>query len=437
MYLRKLKINLYLSIFSVIFASHYSLATEKIDEIDGDNFVIMDKPKEINQNIAVPAELTNEQLQKLRTEGALSIDHLHLRVMQWMEPTPTVTGKICSWIGWLNPLAKTEELHAQKVEAFTPSDFHPSQFMAIYQLSNGEVLNILGEDQRLTHTATKDSRENILNRSNEKAKEPEYDDLETGEADTTDAYAVTFYHIRLSPEALRELEETTTRVTSQLATYLSPVDPQNGEACTSIISQSSHSALREGLLDAGQYIFSFGMRPIILANVPHAATIHPVLESIAVSLGYPTLTHLAVDFTRNGGRLSSPLLNREEEKEKKSDATAIAVRHDLHAVSRALGYAVSFIPYGSAIRSLGTMYVNRQGYPTITHWVMNHKELTDAQVAEIYNSQTKLAEEAVALGVKTFIPYGSILVAVSHTAAYILFGESSFTAVAIKSMAGK
>ena len=410
--------------FSLLFSSILlgnSFATQQ----PKDDLALVPGTQAVYKKVFVPKELTHQQIQELK-KGELVIKTTHLAAEDMKILTQKMPG---NWRILTNTFSTSK---ATLVHKYTQGN-DPSTFTAVYRFPKWFDFTVIGYDEKM-------------------AGVPFVKDIDADAAEM-DKNALVPYnynppaatHMKLLPEELMLLGQHLIVNNIIEVTVL----PQE-------IKEPGTSGFQKAVLHGGKHVFSFVVKPLIKKHVPYAKELYPEIEAVVKTLGYPTITHFLTDVVQSRGKLSSPLLiedqkkeqskavvavKEKEEEEEEEDNTALQTlpkrNERVHATSRFLGHAVSMVPFASAVRTAGTMYVSRQGYPTLTHWAMGLKEMTDEQVQELRSSQTKLAEEFVALGVETFIPYGGVLVAVSQTGASVFLDESSMTAWAIHKAEGK
>jgi len=397
------KITLYLA-YSILFSSFVVENSYASQESLNDT---------VYKKVRVPAQLTYDQVQSLKN-GEVKIGPVHIIAK---DPNLITSKMPSNWRFITNSVYKKSK--AKMVSKHHEDGAHLCEFTAVYSFPKWFNFTVDGYDERFLGVP-------FINDIDAEAEE-------VGAIVPKGSPQLT--HIKLSPDDLIVFEQ-----------YMIVASgfPISFFADSPEVQGVSSSGLKEAVFDGSQYVFSFFVKPLAQKYVPGAKAIYPEVETFTKAMGYATVTHFLVDLAKNRGKLSSPLLIKDQEEntdQQSSSSTALQTNpprnEKLHAASRILGHAVSFAPVLPGLRDLGTMYVSRQGYPTITHYVMGQKEMTDTQIQELRTSHTKLAEEGVAVAVKTFIPYGHVAVGVSHALAPIVLKDSSVTAWAIHKVTGK
>jgi hypothetical protein len=389
------------------------LASDKEKEADG--FYLVPKSHKVCDWVSksVPLTLTNAEVQSLKdgTEVGIMRDipqrnqtrKLHFKTCDPTSNGTSLTSNLRGDWRFVTNWLKSEKDAAKLVSVETINGDDPSNFFAIYQLvSNpniqftmeGRLPELKGSIVRITDI-------------DEEAKDESPRSL-----------------VRLDNPLIPQLSLASHEFQLLFQQTMMQAALENLDIGAQLPQESS--ALHDALMHAGKHIFSFVTKPM-LKKLPGMNVLHPQVELFAKTMGYSTVTHMLVDVMQNG-KLNSKLLETEQ-------STAIIpserTSQRLHATSRTLGYAVSYLPGGTAMRTIMTYHVNRQGYATLTHWAMGMKDLDPSEVADLYTPE-RLGQEGVALAVETLVPFGNVMVAVSQTGARLFLNEPSVTAFVIK-----
>lgn len=373
---------------AIIVPSHGSQESEE-------DFVLVAKSRAVYHKVNVPQELSYNQLKQLKS-GTLEFGSLQLanpdHIVSNMMPS---NARIIS-----NSLFKGYK--AKLVNAVTQEDEHLSTFHAIYEVEGWKnfIFTIVGVETDLQEAAE-------VRDLDHEAKEP--DPVNTLTLGYNSPMAS---HIRMDPEILEALNQLRFIESFELMD-LTP-------------EMTDPDATRKMILHGAKYAVSTVLAPVVKKYVPGAQYIYALLPLVKTA-GFPTITHLVANMVENRGRVKAPLF------EKNTDPH---IHQFDHAISRGLGCVASFVPGGSFVRSVLTKAVQSCGYPTITHCVLRHRDMT-AEEIKLTRSGIQLAEDAVALGVETVVPCGVILITISQNAAKFLFGKPSMTAATLHKLSKK
>jgi hypothetical protein len=379
------------SLASMSFASKPDMRAEE-------EFALVDKPETVPVYgpIVVPEELTYGQIRTLKS-GELVLGQVRMQ-----EDGDVIASQLPSALRPVTNFFHSRSYTAYLVKKYTMGDAHPSTFIAEYEVPGWEDLNftIVGFDEQLVD-------KNIIVDI----------DREAREAPPVCAVSLGYNspmatHIRADAEELLIRSHHVMLHTLRQQMMLDEFELMD--------LQPEHSGgIKRAILNGGKYGVSFLLKPLLKKYVPGAEFVYPIAELAAKAKGYPTLTHV----------VTAPLTG-----EQKADQEVL--HEGDFAISRSLGYIVSYVPGGSFLRAIATKAVNAKGYPTVTHYVRGHQDMSPEDAVRS-RTPTQLAEDSVALSVGTFVPGGTILVLISQNTAWYLFGKTSMTAALIDKVRGK